>query len=89
MICIATVQNRGKDTHLGCYVVDVSRRAEGRVFLSYCERLGMGLLGTIVSSFLKFSISSQNAKFHIYRSHIEIGLSEEMWVLRFQDLQFL
>ena len=26
---MATVQNRGEHTHLGCYVVDVSRSAEG------------------------------------------------------------
>ena len=86
---MATVQNRGKYTHLGCYVVDVSRSAEGRVFLFSCERLGRGLQENIISSFLKFSTSSQNAEFHIHRSHMEIGLSEEMWVLRFQDLQFL
>ena len=44
MICLATVQNRGKDTHYGFYVVDVSRSAGGRVFLFSWERL------TIVSS---------------------------------------
>ena len=31
---------------------------------------------TIVSSFLKFSTSSQNAEFRIYQSHMEVGLSE-------------
>ena len=76
LICIATVPNRGKYTHLGCYVVDVSRSAEGKVFRFYCERLGRDLSETNVSSFLKFSTSSQNAKFHIHRSHMEIGLSE-------------
>ena len=30
----------------------------------------------IVSSFLKFSTSSQNAEFHIHQSNMEIGLSE-------------
>ena len=76
MICVATVQNRGEDTHLGCYVVDVSRSAEGRVFLFSCERLGRDLWETIVSSFLKFSSSSQNAEFHIHQSHMLIGLSD-------------
>ena len=76
LICVATVQNRGEDTHLGCYVVDVSRSAQGRFFLFSCERLGRGLQETIVSSFLKFSTSSQNAEFYIYRRHMEIGLSE-------------
>ena len=76
MICVATVQNRGKYTHLGCYVVDVSRKAEGRVFLFSFERLGRGLLGTVVSSFLIFSTSSQNVEFHIHRSHMEIRLSK-------------
>ena len=33
LICVATVQNLGKDTHLDCYVVDVPRSGEGRVFL--------------------------------------------------------
>ena len=76
MICVATVQNRGEDTHLGCYVVDVSRSAEVRVFLFSCKRLGRGLQEPIASSFLKFSTSSQNAEFHIDQSHMEIGLSE-------------
>ena len=30
----------------------------------------------LVSSFLNFSTSCQNAEFHIHRSHMEIGLSE-------------
>ena len=77
MICVGAVQIRGKYTHLlGCYVVDVSRSAEARVFLFSCERLGRVLLETIVSSFLKFSTSTQNAQFHIHQSHMEIGLSE-------------
>ena len=37
------VQNREKYTHLCCHVVDVSRSAEGRVFLFCCERLGRSL----------------------------------------------
>ena len=78
MICIATVQNRGADTHLGCYVADVTRRAEERVFLFSCERLGRGLWETVVSSFLKFSASSQNAEFHIHQFTLETGLSEVM-----------
>ena len=73
---IAKVQNRAEDTHLGCYVVDVSRSAEGRIFLFSCEKLGRGLQDAIVSSFLKFLTSGQNAEFHIFRSHMEIGLSE-------------
>ena len=76
MICVDTFQNRGEDTYLGCYVVDVSRSAEGRVFLFSYEGLGSSLQETIVSSFLKFLTSSQNSEFHIHRSHIEIGLSE-------------
>ena len=76
MICVATAKNRGEVTRLGCYVVDVSRSAEGRVFLFSCERLGRGLQESIVSSVLKFSTSSQNAEFHIYQSHMEIGLSQ-------------
>ena len=67
------VQNREKYTHLGCYVVDASRSAEGRVFLFSSERLGRCLLETIVASFLKFWISGQNAEFHIHQSHMEIG----------------
>ena len=43
LICVPTVQNRGKYTHLSWYVVDVSRSAEGRVFLFSHERLGRGL----------------------------------------------
>ena len=39
MICVATAQNRGKYTDLGYYVVDVSRSAEGKVFLFSSERL--------------------------------------------------
>ena len=54
----------------------MSRSAEARVFLFSCERLGRVLLETIVSSFLKFSTSTQNAEFHIHQSHMEIGLSE-------------
>ena len=65
-----------KCTHLlDCYV-DVSRTAEGKVFLFSCKRLGRSLWETIVASFLKFSTSSQNAEFHIHQSHMEIGLSE-------------
>ena len=45
-------------------------------FFCFPVRLERGLQETIVSSFLKFSASSQNAEFHIYRSHMEIGLSE-------------
>ena len=48
LICVATVQNRGKDTHQGCYVVDISRSAERRVFLFSYERLWRGLWETIV-----------------------------------------
>ena len=81
MICVGTVQNLGKYIHLlGCYVVDVSRSNEARVFLFYCDRLGKGCLlsvtKTIVTSFLKFSTSSQNAEFHIHQSNMEIELSE-------------
>ena len=43
LICVATVQNRGEDTHLDYYAVDVSRSAEGRVFRFSCEILGRGL----------------------------------------------
>ena len=39
-------------------------------------RVGRVLKETIVSSFLKFSTSTQNAEFHIHRSQMEIGLSE-------------
>ena len=60
---MATVQNRGKYTHLGCYVVDVSRSAEGRVFLFSCERLGSDLYETIVSSFLKFTTLAKMLNF--------------------------
>ena len=49
---------------------------EGKDFLFSCERLGRGLQETVVSCVLKFSTSSQNAKFHIHRSYIESGLSE-------------
>ena len=49
-------------------VVDVSRSAEGRVILFSCERLGRDLCETIVSSFLKFPTSLQNAEIHIHRS---------------------
>ena len=76
MIGVAKVQNRAKYTHLGCYVVNVSRSVEGRVFLFSCNRVGRVLKETIVSSFLKFSTSTQNAEFHIHRSQMEIGLSE-------------
>ena len=49
LICIATVQNQGEN--LGCYVLDVSRSAQGRVFLFSCERLGRSLWKIIASSF--------------------------------------
>ena len=42
-ICLATIQNQGKDTHYGFYIVDVSRSAGERVFLFSWERLGRGL----------------------------------------------
>ena len=48
-------------------VMLLSRSVEGRVFPFSCRRLGRSLQETIVSSFLKFLTSSQNA---------EIGLSE-------------
>ena len=76
LICVSTVQNQGKYTHLSFYVVDVSRSAEGRVFLFSCETLRRGLKETIVSSFLKFSTSTQNDEFQIHRSQMEIGLYE-------------
>ena len=49
MICAAKAQKREKYTQ-GCYVVDVPRSAEGRVFLFSCERLRRGLWETIVSN---------------------------------------
>ena len=52
------------------------RSAGGRVFLFSCETLGRDLLESIVSSFLKCSTSTQNAEFHIHRSHMEIGVPE-------------
>ena len=40
LICLAAVKNWGKDVHFqGCYVVDVSRSAGGRVSLFSFERL--------------------------------------------------
>ena len=50
------------------------------------EYEGVGLQKTIVSSFLKFSTSGQNAEFHIYRSHMEIGLSE---VIKFCTIKLI
>ena len=35
-----------------------------------------------LSSFLKLSTSSQNAEFYIYRSHMEIGLSEVIKLIK-------
>ena len=75
MICVATVENQGEETHLGCYVV-VSKSAERRVFPFSCERLGRGLQETTASDFFKFSTSCQNAEFHIHHSHMEIRLFE-------------
>ena len=54
----------------------MSGRTERRVFLfsvkdwkGICKKRG-------VSSFLKFSTSSQNAEFNIYRSQVKVGLSK-------------
>ena len=45
MICLATVQNRGKDTHYRFYVVDVSESGGGRIFLFSWEIVGRGIEG--------------------------------------------
>ena len=69
---VATVQNRGKYAHLGCYVVDVSRSAGERVFLFSCERLGRVCRKLLSLVFWNF----QNGEYHINRSHMEIWSSE-------------
>ena len=98
MICLATVQNRGKDTN--CYVVDVSGSAGGRVFLFFCERQGRGLQETIAPSKavpevldMKYRSKFKHGFTNQGYSHCAILKSlygfQEKRTLKSRDMQFL
>ena len=123
MICVATVQNREEDTHLGCYVVDVSRSAkEG--FFCFLVRDWKGVCRKLLSLvFLNFQLLAKMLNFIFIEVTWKLGylrwlnfvqenwlrghtsclhwkwlicfriwcqtFPPKMWVLRFQDLQFL
>ena len=120
---VATVQNRGKYAHLGCYVVDVSRSAGERVFLFSCERLGRVCRKLLSLVFWNFEFHAKMVNIILIEVTWKFGhlrwlnfvkenclrgdtsclpwkwlicfriwcqtFPQKLWVLRFQDLQFL
>ena len=73
MICVATVQNRGEDTHLDCYVVDVSRSAkEG--FFCFLVRDWKGVCRKLLSLvFLNFHLLAKRLNFIFIKVTWKLG----------------